>query len=105
MSYPAIPTLIRGVAGPIKVRRRKNITLDGAGCWGLWDGAKRLITIDSTAAIDQQWRVLFHELAHAALHDAGIENLMEERAVEAICDALSAARTQEMRGELGLHDS
>lgn len=103
--FPPLPSLIRGTAGPIKVRLRRNLKLDGQGCWGLWDGAKRIIAIDKTAPIEHQWRVLFHELVHAALHDAGLENVMEEQAIEAICDAMSASRIQEFRGQLGIMDA
>lgn len=105
-SYPDIPTLIRGSGGPIRVRRRARPRgSDGSEAWGLWDSAQRLITIDKTAKPEHQWRVLFHELAHAALHDAGLDNILEAAAQETICDALATARIQEMRGELGLIDS
>lgn len=103
--FPPLPSLIRGSAGPVKVRLRRNLKLEGQGCWGLWDGAKRTITIDKTASREHQWRVLFHELVHAALHDAGIENMMDEQGVEAICDALATARIQEFRGQLGVMDA
>lgn len=105
MTWPPIPSLIRGSSGPIKVRRVKKAIANGQDCWGHWNDAKRLITIDKTAAIEFQWRVLFHELAHAALSDAGTENLMEDQAVEAVCDAVATARMQELRGELGIIDS
>lgn len=104
--WPPIPTLLRGAGGPITVRKRKKPRhKDGDEVWGLWDGAARRITIDSTAKIEHQWLVLFHELTHAALHDAGVENLMDDAGVEAICDAMATARIQEMRGELGVIDS
>lgn len=101
--WPVVPRLWRGAGGPITVRlRRRPKHEDGTEVWGLWDDAARRITIDGTAKREHQWRVLFHELTHAALHDSGIENLLEAKAVEAICDAISTARYQEMRGNLGL---
>lgn len=104
--YPPIPRLIRGTGGAIRVRlRRKPKHADGQECWGLWDDGKRLITVDSTASPEHRWRVLFHELAHAALADAGVENLMDGAATEAICDAMATARLQEFRGELGIVDA
>ena len=106
MSWPPIPTLVRGAGGPIKVRVRvRPRGTDGEEVWGLWDDARRIITLDKSASRVHQWRVLFHELAHAALNDAGLENVLEQKAAETICDALATARVQEMRGELGIIDS
>lgn len=103
--WPPLPTLIRGVGGPIKVRRVRRAQVQGTPCWGVWDDAKRIITIDRTAKIEHQWRVLFHELMHAALHDAGIENLFDPKGIETLCDCVATARIQEMRGELGVMDA
>ena len=106
MSYPPIPTLVRGTGGAIKVRkRRRPKAWDNSEVWGMWDDAKRLVTIDATATVEHQWFVLFHELTHAALHDSGLENLMDDKAVEAVCDAMATARMQEFRGQLGVIDS
>lgn len=105
-AWPPIPRLLRGTAGTIKVTLRKRARHpDGTECWGIWDDSKRLITIDRTARMEHQWRVLFHELTHAALSDAGIENLLDGQGVEAICDAVATSRIQEMRGDLGIMDA
>lgn len=103
--WPPVPSLIRGAGGTIKVRRVKKARVEGTECWGVWDDAKRIITIDKTAAPEHQWRVLFHELTHAALHDAGIENLFDPQGVETLCDCIATARIQEMRGNLGVMDA
>ena len=105
MTWPAIPTLIRGAGGPIKVRCVKHVRPEGVECWGVWNDATRTIRLDKTALIEHQWRVLFHELAHAAIGDAGIENLFDEQGVETLCDALATARIQELRGQLGIMDA
>jgi len=105
MTWPTIPTLVRGAGGPIRVRLVKKVRPEGVECWGVWNDATRTIRLDRTAKIEHQWRVLFHELAHAAISDAGIENLFDVQGVEVLCDAFATARIQEMRGELGLIDS
>lgn len=104
--YPDVPRLVRGVGGAIRVRLVKRPRhRDGAEVWGLWDDGKRLITIDATASREHRWRVLFHELAHAAIADAGIENVLDGSYVELLCDAFATARLCEMRGELGIVDA
>lgn len=103
--YPPIPTLVRGSGGAIKVRRAKRVRPSGVEAWGVWNDAKRTIYLDKTATLEHQWRVLFHELTHAALHDAGIENLFDDRGVETLCDAMATARMAEFRGQLGIVDS
>jgi hypothetical protein len=106
MIWPPIPTLVRGTGGTITVRCVKKVKhTDGTECWGEWDEAKRTIRIDKTAKPEHQWRVLFHELTHAALGDAGIENLFDPAGVETLCDALATARMQEFRGQLGIMDA
>jgi len=106
MAYPPIPTLMRGTGGAIRIRKRKRPKAwDGTDVWWMWDDSKRLITIDTTASREHQWRVLFHELTHAALHDSGMENLFDDKGVEALCDAFATARMHELRGELGIIDS
>ena len=102
--WPPIPTLVRGTGGAIKVRRLKKVKSAGVDCWGDWDDSTRTIRLDKTAVIEHQWRVLFHELAHAALHDSGLQNAFEDRAIEALCDAFATSRVQEMKGELGIID-
>ena len=106
MSYPPIPTLIRGAGGAITVRRVKRPRgSNGEDCWATWDDARRAIRLDRDAPLEHQWRVLFHELTHSALHDAGIENLLDDAGVEAICDAMASSRMAEFRGQLGIMDA
>ncbi len=105
MVWPPLPTLIRGAGGPITVRRSRTVRPDGVDSWGVWIDSTRTIRIDKTARIEHQWRVLFHELSHAALHDAGLENAFEDKVVEAIADCMATSAIQIMRGELGIHDS
>jgi hypothetical protein len=71
---------------------------DGTECWGIWNEATRTITLDKTATKPHLWRVFFHELTHVALDDAGLSNGMDDRLVEATCDAMASARMREKFG-------
>lgn len=106
MTWPPIPTLVRGAGGPITVRRVKCPRgSDGEEAWGTWDEGRRAIRLDRNASPDHQWRTLFHELCHAAFDDAGLEAVLEDSAQEALCRAIATARIQELRGQLGIIDS
>jgi Zn-dependent peptidase ImmA (M78 family) len=71
---------------------------DGTECWGIWDDSTRTILLDKSANRRHQWRVLYHELAHVALSDAGLDNGIGDELVEAICDAVATARMRERFG-------
>lgn len=62
---------------------------DGTECWGLYDSSERLITLDGAQPLAHRWRVLFHELVHVWLVDAGLDNGIETRLHEAIADAVA----------------
>lgn len=101
--WPAIPKLIQGAGGPIAVRLVKRIHSEKDGdCWGQWDSGTRMVRLERSARIQHKWRVLFHELTHAAMDDAGIAYLLSTEACESICEAMASARVQEMRGLMGL---
>lgn len=100
--WPKLPTTVQGAGGPIRVRLVKVAALeDKVPCWGVWVPGLRLVKIDRAATKAHQWRVLFHELVHAALHDAGITHLLTDNAEETLADALASARVAEMLAGLG----
>lgn len=97
--FPALPKSITAPGGAVTVRRVVGIKLAGGGeAWGTWEPHTRTIEIDKTAPMAHQWRVLFHELAHVALDDAGLHNGMNEELIEACCDAMATARFRERFG-------
>lgn len=99
ITYPPIPKTLMGPAGEISVVMASMLKHpDGDECWGLWDEATRTITLDKSATKRHQWRVLFHELCHVALDDAGLSNGMNDELVEAVCDAVATARMRERFG-------
>lgn len=96
--WPPIPATVQGLGGPITVKLIPNPKdEDGAELWGSWEQSTRVIEIDAGAPIEFQHHTLGHELCHATLGDSGLVNLLEEKLIEALCDALGSARVQEMR--------
>ena len=99
VSFPALPKTLMAPAGEVTVVLSPKIKHpDGDECWGIWDEATRTITLDKTAMKRHQWRVLFHELTHVALDDAGLSNAMNDELVESVCDAIASARMRERFG-------
>ncbi len=101
IKWPAIPAIVEGAGGPITVRKVKRPrSNDGLACWGTWEQSKREVQLDRSALREHQWRVLFHELMHATMDDAGISSLLTPDAEETLCEAVASARMRELRGTL-----
>ena len=99
MKWPTLPRRVQCVGGPVVVRRRKGLlTEDKRDAWGLWDAEHRTIWIAPRLPREMQWRVYYHELAHATLSDSGLENVLLADAVEMLCDAVASARMVERLG-------
>lgn len=96
---PRIPKKIMGAGGPITIQFRKPKMQEGIpkteDSWATWDDSTRIIEVDSGASAVHQWRVFFHEVTHAMLADSGLENIFDDKVVEAICDANATARMRE----------
>lgn len=65
-----IPVVIQGLAGPIRVVMRDSLIQQGLA--GQWTAVNRTIEIQRGDAIFER-QTLWHELAHAALWDAGYQ--------------------------------
>ena len=99
--FPPLPKLVQCAGGPVKVRRKKALKAsDGEEAWGLWEQDVRTIWVVSSLPLEQQWRVYYHELAHAMLTDSGLENMFPEQGIETLCDAISTGRMAELHGSL-----
>jgi len=97
--YPALPTTAEGPAGSIRIVLATELTNSrGEPADGHWQSSKRIIHIDKTLTIDQQWRTLLHEMTHVGLDDGGLSQTMSEKMQEAICVAISTARFRERFG-------
>lgn len=97
--YPPLPKRISAPGGEVTVKMVDGIKLGGgAEAWGTWEASSRTIEIDKNAPPSHRHRVLYHELAHVALDDAGLHNGMPEELIEAVCDAMATARFRERFG-------
>ena len=96
--YPKLPVRFDALAGEVRLRLRPRTKADGRDAWGSWDENTRVIEIDATALPRHQWQTLYHELAHAALTDSGVEEILTDQVVEAICDCVATARMRERFG-------
>lgn len=99
-TWPRLPKWLEAPGGPVTVTLRPKgaVSAGHDEAWGTWEPHTRRIEIDRSAPLAHQWRVLFHELAHVALDDAGLSNGMPEELVEAVCDAVATARMRERFG-------
>ena len=98
-AYPRLPTNVEAAGGPVIVKlRTAKVMAEDKEVWGSWDESSRTIELDARVHPRHQWRVFFHELMHATLADAGLENLFPEPTVEALCDAVATARMREKFG-------
>ena len=94
-----IPATVEGTAGPITVEVLPAVKDDdGAPCWGLWRQGERRITVQRMPNTRQMWATFYHELAHAAMDDAGVSHFLTEEQQEALADAIATARVRERFG-------
>jgi len=99
VKYPPLPKSVMGLSGAITVEVVDSLKDDdGTPCWGLWSQIGRLVRIERSTDKRHEWAVLYHELIHAALDDSGVCNLLSDPHVEALCDAIAAARLRERFG-------
>ena len=97
--YPPLPKTVDGPGGMVTVVLKKNPKHeDGTACWGLWEEHIRTITVDEGATPRHQWKVYYHELCHVAITDAGLDDILEDRVHEAICNAYACQRMRERFG-------
>ena len=93
-----LPRRVQCVGGSVAVRRRAGLRTGKREAWGLWDAENRTIWVAVQIPRELQWRVFYHELMHACLSDSGLENVLPEDGVEALCDAVASARMVEQMG-------
>lgn len=96
--YPKLPSSIEAPGGTVEVRLVDGITEGGTECWGLYDPANRLITIDRTASLRHQWKTYYHEWAHVAFLDAGLDSGLPTNLHEVLCESIATARMRETFG-------
>ena len=96
---PAVPRSVQAAGGLVRITTTvKPLKLEGVVCNGLYDPERRRIRIDASLPRAHQWKVLYHELVHVALLDAGLDNGMPDVMHEQIADAIATARIRERWG-------
>jgi hypothetical protein len=98
MKHPTIPVTVPAPGGVITVKIVDKLEDGGVGCWGLWVADEREVRIEKHRSRAHMWRILYHELTHAALADSGLDNLLTDQQQEAICEAVATARMRERFG-------
>ena len=96
--YPPIPKVIDAPGGRVKVQFVKKIVSGGHECWGLWEDHTRTISLSIESTPRHHWKVFFHEWSHVAITDAGLDDILDEKTHEALCNAFAAARMRERFG-------
>ena len=94
MELPLLPEHFDAPLGRVDVVVRH---FDGPdhGDYGQWLESARTIELNESMSEQQQWIALFHEQTHVALSDSGVDEVLTEEMVEAICDAIATARFRE----------
>lgn len=95
--FPRLPASVSAPTGPVRIVV-SSLDLTDADSYGHWHELTRTVTINSTLPRWQQWVTLYHELAHVALSDCGMDEMMPSESLEAICDAIAMARFRERFG-------
>jgi len=97
--FPPLPTSVQAPGGPVAIVLDTRLTDDdGVPASGHYANRSRVITIDADEPRSFQWLVLFHELAHVAIMDAGIAHALTDASHEVLADAIATARFREKFG-------
>ena len=96
--YPPLPTSLDAPGGRVKVKLCEKIVNNGQDCWGLWEESTRVISIVREMPPRHQWKVFYHEVAHIAITDAGLDDILTIEMHEALCNAIASQRMRERFG-------
>lgn len=89
-----IPTRIKLAGGWVTVKRVKVTSAtpkEEVECLGYSLYKSRVIEVLEDLPACVAMTTFYHELAHFALFDAGVHNVLSEAKVEAVCDAIGLA--------------
>lgn len=101
---PMIPRAWFSMHGPLKVAPLSGGD-ETAGLCGRCRFGERDIEIDMTMQHEAQWVTLWHEAAHIAMIDSGVNHAFTKKQREMICDALASYLTAMMQaGRLSVAD-
>lgn len=103
LTWPPLPRKVGGLSGPIRVRRPPRVerTSNGDVIMGLWKTQEREVLVKGTLRREVAWRILLHELAHAALDDAGVS--MSNKQEESVVDTVASGMLHVVRYLVNVH--
>lgn len=83
-----LPKKVNALGTEYKVKRSKEIFLDGEPCDGLCHTDNKIIETDSDLVGQKKWKVFFHEMFHAVLHEGSSDLGLSEHQEDNIVDIL-----------------
>ncbi len=89
-----IPSRVRLAGGMVTVKRVKTTSAplrEGEDVMGYSMFRPRIIEVVEDLRASVAMSTFYHELAHFALFDAGVHNLLSDAKLEAVCDAIGLA--------------
>lgn len=92
---PLLPKTIQGLGGEIRIDRPLQVEPGDSDFLGMWLSHEDRILIKSTLRRDVAWRMLLHELTHAAIDHAGIT--LSATKEELICDTVASGMMHVVR--------
>lgn len=97
---PPLPSSVFSVHGPVPVILTDDPTILDPGDFGAWNAHDRIIYVRCGMHPTASWLTLLHEICHADLSD--IDFAIADDALEAICNAIAAARLAAIRAGVSL---
>lgn len=96
MKLPKLPVEAFSLIGPVLVTSLDAIRAEKEELYGRFLPAERRIEISPGMTREIEWATYWHEVAHIILTDSGANNSLDERQVEAVCDAVGTYLTAMM---------
>lgn len=92
---PPLPSSVFSLHGPVPVVLTDDPAILDPGDFGAWNAHARIIYVRCGMHPTALWLTLFHEQTHCDLSD--IDFAIADDALEAICNAIAAARLAALR--------
>lgn len=92
---PSLPSSVFSLHGPVPVVLTDDPKILDPGDFGAWNAHDRIIYVRCGMHPTASWLTLFHEQTHCDLSD--IDFAIADDALEAICNAIAAARLAALR--------
>ena len=93
-----LPRSITLLGRKVKIVEKTDLELDGDECDGLFDANGPTVFIDITLEPDKKFKILCHECAHAYLSFLGMDQTLNKREVETVCNTVAMLVEDIVRG-------